>query len=107
MLARIGRCIGCGTVGRRDYVETMGQTRGAGPFRRTVRVYGRHVGETWVQADRDATCPTCQQPHWHAQAIEGRITATRCDARCTGATGTRCDCACGGANHGRDYGSIN
>lgn len=37
------------------------------------------------------------------RAVRVRVTSTRCDPRCTGATGPRCDCSCGGHNHGAGW----
>lgn len=35
--------------------------------------------------------------------IQGRVTDTKCGARCTSATGPVCDCECGGNRHGEDH----
>jgi hypothetical protein len=37
------------------------------------------------------------------KAIVGRVTETKCDARCTGSKGHVCNCSCGGANHGKGH----
>lgn len=35
-------------------------------------------------------------------SVEGVISDTPCDERCTGARGHKCECSCGGEHHGRD-----
>ena len=45
-------------------------------------------------------CPACTVGWLGGTQIIGRVTDTKCDARCMGATGPNCECSCGGKNHG-------
>jgi len=37
------------------------------------------------------------------RAVEGTVTESPCDDRCTSARGRKCECSCGGAHHGEDH----
>lgn len=74
--------------------------------RRAVAVPGGVIpmANGWyVHADGGGlvTCPEpgCTRRMW-TWVIEGRVSDTRCGARCMGAIGPACDCECGGQRHG-------
>lgn len=104
VLSRIGKCLSCKKVSRRDYTATRTETVGHGMFRRETAIYGREVNGGFLRASLDCQCPRCGAREWHAKRLEGRFNAgVKCNARCQGATGHDCECQCGGANHGRGF----
>ena len=109
MVRYIGKCGACKQTSARDYTDTQVEGRGAGMYRREVKVYGRLYGEDgqgrplFMRASADTTCPRCGAQKWNGKAVQGFTTSHLCDARCTEAKGFRCECSCGGANHGKGF----
>lgn len=72
------------------------------------RFVGRCVKGHRFAVDKPAnegihSCPICGARLKQVAGVRGRVTDTKCGARCTSAMGPNCDCECGGKNHGADH----
>ncbi len=47
----------------------------------------------------NTSCDSCKS-RMTVKRIDGKVSATKCGPKCTGAIGPACDCECGGENHG-------
>lgn len=101
----VGRCTHCGTKIHADYAVELTQWAYDGRLaERRVIIYpdGRRQS---VDPHRGAFeslriyCPRCDA-RVYVRPVVGRVTATPCGPRCTGAVGPVCECQCGGQNHG-------
>lgn len=103
MISRIGKCLSCKAISRRDYTEQRKSVVGKGMYMRETMRFGLQRASRFVFASEDMCCPRCGKESWNAKKIDGFATATRCDARCSDAKGHTCECACGGKNHGKGF----
>jgi hypothetical protein len=76
----VGSCSFCGT-----FVRTTTP--------RNIERYGKTLRG-------DGTCPKCPYTSPTVFLVQGRVTDTPCNEKCTDAKGVKCDCQCGGHNHG-------